>query len=321
MVMLAKRALALVKLESTYGTDPTPTPGSNAILVENPQIKVTGEVLKRNFMRSSLSPIAHLIGMKEVDVTFRTELKGSGTAQVGGATDVPEIDPLLKACGMSATLTAETTGGAGDGHIDYLPISTAQVSATIYLYLDGLVHKVSGCFGDFKIDMKAGKYGAIDWKFKGLYAEPTDAAIPSGAVYNSQKPVPIFSSAFSIGGYAGIIESLSLELANKIEKRVSVNATEGVVGFFIAERDSKGDIDPEAVTVATHNFWSKWKNGTAEAMTITIGTTAGAKIDVTAPKCIYSSIDWAERSGVRTHKLPFALTEDAGNDELKLKFY
>lgn len=321
MVMLKKRGLVLAEIETTYGVDPAPIVGSNAILVEDPQVKVSGEILKRNHVHSTLSPLAHIIGMKEVDITFKTELKGSGTAQVGGATDIPEIDPLLQACGMNPTLTAETTGGAGDGHIDYLPISSALKSLTLWVYLDGVVHKVNGCVGDFKIDAKAGKYGVIEWKFKGIYTVPIDAEIPSGAVFNSQLPAPIFSAAFSIGGYAGIIESVSLDLSNKIEKRISVNAAEGIIGFLITERESKGEIDPEAVTLATHNFWSAWKLGTAEALTFTIGSTAGAKIDITAPKCVYSSIDWADRAGVRTYKLPFTLAQNAGDDELKLKFY
>lgn len=321
MAMLKARGLVLAEIESAYGVDPVPLPASNAILVEDPQVKVTGEVLQRNFVRSSISPLPPAIGMKEVDVTFKTELKGSGTANAGGSTGVPEIDPLLQACGFASTLTAETTGGAGDGHIDYSPISSALKSVTLYVYLDGLVHKVTGCVGNAKVNLSAGKYGTVEWTFKGLYQEPTDAAIPSGAVFNSQKPKPVFAANFAIGGYAAVISALTLDLANKIEKLVSVNAAEGVVRFMVSERDGKGEIDPEAVTVGTNNFWSKWKLGTAEALAITVGDTAGAKIDITAPKCVYTGVDWADRSGVRTYKLPFTLAQNAGDDELKLKFY
>lgn len=321
MAMLEKRGLVLVKIESTYGVDPVPVPATNAILVESPQVKPSGEVLKRNFVRSSLSPLPPAIGMKEVDITFKTELKGSGTANAGGATGVPEIDPLLQACGFASTLTAETTGGAGDGHIDYSPISDNKPSVTLYVYFDGIVHKVMGCVGNFKLDLKAGKYGVLDWTFKGLYVEPTDAAIPSGAVFNQQLPVPVLGANFTIGGYPAIIEGFTADVANKIEKRVSASAPEGVVGFIITDRDTKGEIDPEAVTVAAHNFWNKWKTGTAEALAITVGNIAGAKIDITAPKCVYASVDWAVRSGIRTYKLPFTLAQNVGDDELKFKFY
>ena len=123
MAFLKKRSLVLAKVEATEGVDPIPTPGANAILVSNPLVKVIPDLLKREFDSPSLSPQAHVIGLKEVEVTFGTELKGSGTANAGGAGDIPEIDPLLQACGFAVTLNAESGGGAGDGDIQYDPAS------------------------------------------------------------------------------------------------------------------------------------------------------------------------------------------------------
>ncbi|MBI5427541.1 MAG: hypothetical protein HZA02_04590 [Nitrospinae bacterium] len=321
MVMLTKRALLLAEIEATYSVDPTPAPATNAILVIDPKIKVAGEVLQREFARSSLSPLAPVIGMKEVEVTFSTELKGSGTANAGGAANVPEIDPLLQGCGLAPTLTAETIGGAGDGHIDYSPISDSLKSVAMYLYLDGLLHKILGAVGNVSAKLEAGKYGLLDWTFKGLYSDPTDAAIASGAVFNSQKPRPFMNASFAIGAYAGIIQALNFELANEIGKRVSANSADGVVGFSITGRGTKGAINPEAVTKATYDFWARWKAGTGQALSATVGDTAGAKIDITAPNCVYTDIGWGDRDRVRTYELPFAMAESSGNDEIKLKFY
>lgn len=321
MVMLSKRALLLAKIESTYGVDPTPAPGTNAILVNDPKIKVSGEVLQREFARSSLSPLAPVIGMKEVEVSFSTELKGPGTANQGGADDIPEIDPLLQACALSPTFTAETTGGAGDGYIVYNPVSDSIKSVAMYLYLDGLLHKILGAAGNLSAKIEAGKYGVIDWTFKGLYSDPTDSAIASGAVFNAQKPKPFMNAGFTIGAYAGIIQALNFDLANEISKRVSANSADGVLGFSITDRGTKGSINPEAVTRATYDFWTKWKAGTGQALSATVGDTAGAKIDVTAPNCVYTDIGWGDRDKVRTYELPFVMAESSGNDEIKLKFY
>lgn len=162
----------------TYGTDPVPVPGANAILVSSPEVKVDGERLVREFDSATLGALGHVIGIKSATVTFSTELKGSGTANAGGAGDVPEIDPLLQACGFALTATAESGGGVGDGDLTYDPVSTNRKSVTLYIYLGDVLHKITGAYGNFSLDLNAGKHGVINWEFQGLYIKPTDAAIP-----------------------------------------------------------------------------------------------------------------------------------------------
>ncbi len=321
MPMVKQRSLALVKEEAAYGIDPTPTPVANAIQVEDPVVKPVPELLTRNYSRPSFSPLPHVVGMKHVQVTFKTELKGSGSADAGGAGDVPEIDPLLLACGMAKTLTAESSGGAGDGDVTYDPASTALKSCTIWIYKGEVLHKIVGCVGSFKINAEAGKLGSIEWTFFGLYAKPTDAVIPAGAVFNAEVPPPFINANFSISGYAAIIANLEIDVANKVSKRVSANAAQGVVGFLITDRESKGSIDPEAVDIATHDFWGEFEGGTQVALAATIGAVAGARIDFTAPKVQYEDISWQDREDTRTYGLPMNFAQNAGDDELKIKFY
>jgi len=321
MSFLEKRSLLLAKVEADYGVDPVPAPGTDAILVDNPQVRPTGELLRREFQRASLSPLEHVIGMKEYELTFMTELKGSGTANAGGSGDIPEIDPLLQACGMNPTFTAESSGGAGDGDITYDPVSDSLKSVTLYWYNDGLLHKMLGAVGNMRINGEAGQFGTIEWTFRGLYTDPTDADIPSGAVFNAEKPPIINGIALSVHAYQGAIQSFAVELANEIARRTSVNAATGVVGFLITGRDTQGSMNPEQVKEATHDFWAKWKSGLAGALSMTIGTVAGAKIDITAPKAQYRSLTPGARDGVRIYDIPLTLAQNAGDDELVLKFY
>ena len=318
--MLKKKSLVLAKIESTYGIDPTPVAANDAILVTNPVAKPVGELLQRNHDRPSLSPLQHSIGMKEYEITFETELKGSGTCNAGGATDIPEIDPLLQACGLAQTLTAETTGGAGDGSIVYDPASTGHKSVALYMYEDGIIKKILGCRGSMSANLEAGKHGILNWTFRGFYATPVDGAIASGAAYDNTAPQPFLSAALTMGGYSAAVQSLAFDLANEIGKRIDANNANGIAEFLITGRDTNGSLDPEAVTLAVNDFWSHWENSTSKVLSAQLGQTAGNIVLITAPAMVYREINPGDRNSVRTYDMPFTLAQSAGDDELKLTF-
>ena len=104
--MLRSKAIILAKLEDTYGSDPTPTSGANAILCELPEFEVLSKKLERKFTRpyyGLLPPVQVGEGLK---ISFTTEMKGGGL-NGGGDLVLPEIDPLLQACNF----TLNTQGG------------------------------------------------------------------------------------------------------------------------------------------------------------------------------------------------------------------
>ena len=321
MPFLKKRSLVLAKVEVTEGVDPVPTPAANAILVSNPDVKPIADLLTRDFDRPSLSPLPHVIGLKEVEVTFGTELKGSGTANAGGASDIPEIDPLLQAAGFAVTLNAESGGGAGDGDIQYDPASDSLKSVTLYVYMDGILHKITGCRGSFSFNAEAGQFGTFEFTFRGKYLAPTDAVIPAGSVFNAQTPPPFLNANLSLGGYTPILQAFTFDMANDLQRREDANSLEGVIGFVIGGRDTQGSINPEAVTEATHPFWDDFDKGTQKAFSATFGSVAGNKIDITAPKVQAREMNWGDRNTVRVYDIPITMGQDSGDDEVKFKFY
>ncbi|QPJ61700.1 MAG: hypothetical protein G3M70_07295 [Candidatus Nitronauta litoralis] len=318
---LKKVSLVLAKQEVTYGTDPVPVPGANAILVSSPEVKVDGERLVREFDSATLGALGHVIGIKSATVTFSTELKGSGTANAGGAGDVPEIDPLLQACGFALTATAESGGGVGDGDLTYDPVSTNRKSVTLYIYLGDVLHKITGAYGNFSLDLNAGKHGVINWEFQGLYIKPTDAAIPGGAAYNAQAPWPYLSANLTLGAYSPIFEGLSIDIGNSLSVRKDANSGSGVVGVSITERDVSGSLNPESVPEATHPFWTDWENANSKALSTLIGGIDGNKITITAPKVLLNEINWGDRDETRIYETPITLARNSGDDEIKIKFH
>ncbi|MEW5745283.1 MAG: hypothetical protein AB1805_07605 [Nitrospirota bacterium] len=308
--MNSNKAVILAKVEGSYGVDANPTAAANAILCEKPTIEVMSKKLERNNVKpyfGNLAPVNIGEGLK---LSFSTEIKGSGT--VGTA---PEIGVLFRGCNFTETITPGVK-------VDYDPNSNTSTgeSLSMYYYLDGILHKILGSRGTFSYESKAGEYGKIKWDFTGIFAGPVDQAIVTG-VYNQTVAPPRFvSAAFSIDSYAAIIETLKIDIANEIGKRPSANAATGILEYFIKNRKPTGEIDPEAVPLATKDFWTLWSNSSRVAMTSTLGAVAGNKLITTAPKVGLGDLKYGDREDVVTYGMPLVFTPNAGNDELKFSF-
>src|SRR5215813_913301 len=306
--MLSRLALGLFKVETTFGVDPVPTPATNAVLIYDLTMTVDGRVLNRQTLDSSLSRRPHVIGRKLVNLSFRTEVKGSGTAGTP-----PEWGILMRASGFAETISAGVKVG-------YNPISTGFESITAYIYWDGTLTKVTGMFLDWELTAAAGEYATIQWRGQGVYNDPTDAAIPSGSVFQTTKPPMVQSALLTLGAFStGVIQALSLRGGNQLAERPDLNSPEGFKGTLFTGREITGSVNPEAVTEATHPFWANFKAGTEVAMTAQFGSVAGNTIKInTAPKVQYGAPNFGDRNGIRTYEVPIFLNRSAatGNDEL-----
>lgn len=237
--MLKTRGGLLAKVETTYGTDAAPTEEANAILCEPPTIEVIQKSLERNNIKSYFGALSRVNVGEGLKLTFVTELKGSGAAGTA-----PEIGPLLRACNFSETTVPATS-------VAYAPNSYVldSESITIWFWQDGLRHAAVGCRGTFKVDLKAGEYGKITWEFQGIYAGPIDAPVRP-LTFNETIPARFVSANFTIDSFAAVVENLKLDAGNEIGRRPSINASTGMLSYFIKERSAKGEIDPEATHLA-----------------------------------------------------------------------
>lgn len=309
--MLTRKTVVLAKAEATYGTDPVPTVTANALLVSNLDFKVAGEEVKRDFYKSSLSQAQFVRGATSCEISFTTELRGTGTRGV-----IPAFGwegALATACGMTETVTASTS-------VVWTPASSSLKSVTLYVYRDGILHKVLGCMGTAKFNFEVGKAPTATWSFKGLYETPTDAS-PAAQTFSIVVPNTVLSAGLTIGGYAAIAEKLEIDLGVDVGQRKSMNAPTGILGFQVTGRNPSGSFDPEAVTEATHTFWANWAAATAVALNIgPIGSTSGNIVTVTAPKLQYKDLSYGDRDGTLTYQVPFALAMNAGDDEVSISF-
>lgn len=308
--MLKTKALLLAKIEVSYGTDPTPAAATNAILCESPEITVVDKKLERKNIQAFFGAAPVVAVGQGLKIKFKTELKGSGTAGT-----VPEIDPLFRACNFTCT-TVPATSNTYDPNSN---TSTGE-SVTIYFYLDGYLHKILGCRGTFDVDLKAGEYGTIDWEFTGVYAGPTDQAMATGAVFNAAVPPRFISALFTIDSYAAVIETMKIKIANDIAQRPSANAATGILEYFVKDRKVTGEIDPEAVALATKSFWGMWSGNSRVALSATVGGTQGNKCTVTGPAVQLDTPKYGDRENILTYAQSIIFTTSTGNDEIKFAF-
>jgi hypothetical protein len=310
MPLLRQRSIILAKEEATEGVDSNPTAAANSLLAYDVQVNPVGERLARDPVRETLSPASILIGSRHYEVTFQTEVYHSGTADVAS-----RLGALLKACGMSETVTALSD-------VTYKPASAGHKSATIYVYRDGLVHKILGCRGTWELILQAGHPARLNWRFLGKYQEPADAALPTPTLEaNALTPPKALSANLTFNGITSlVVQQLQIVLGNALGIRPDINNAHGVAGIIITNRAGSGSFNPEAVVNAAYNFWQDWINSTLRQLSAQVGSAAGNTLLVTCPKVAVDQIREAERDGVLVFEIPFSLAFNAGDDEVNLKF-
>ena len=311
MPLLSRRQLLLAELEITYGTDPTPLVGSNAILVRNIEVTpLEADTVSRELIRPYLGQSEQLLAQTRVLVNFEVELAGSGTAGTA-----PAYGPLLRACSFTETVSAGVS-------VTYEPNSdAAPKSVTIYFNNDGVLHKATGCRGTFSLNCAVGEIPTIAFEFTGIYNTPTDVALGSPTYANQADPV-VFkqgnTTGFQVFSYAGCLQSFSLELANEIVYRELVGCTKEVL---ITNRAPAGEVMIEAVPVGTHNFFTDATGNSTGNLTFQHGQTAGNIVTFTAGQIDLGNPSYSDEDGIQMLTLPYIATPtDSGNDELELVY-
>ena len=311
MALFKNRALILAKVESNYGVDPVPVQATNSILCDLPEIEFVMKKMDRLNVKAFLGnrPVIN-IG-EALKITFSTEIRGCGDAT---PSIPPEIGVLFVGCGMDEDVVADTS-------YTYHPQDNIEgPSITIYFWQHDIKHVLTGCRGTFSLEGKAGEYGKIKWEFTGLYAGPSDASIPTDAVFNATLPPALKSATFTLGAYAGVIENFKLTFGNEVAKRPSVNAATGFLAQFIKERKVTAEIDPEAAALSAFAPITLLTAGTEQTMAITFGSAAGNRVTLSCPKVVLDSVKYAEREGILTYSLPLLVCPSVGEDDVTLLF-
>lgn len=307
MPILTQKALVLAKVETTAGTDAAPTNIANAVLVMEPNFTVESDEITRSFARSDFSQFTSVYGMRRGQMTFSVEVKGSGAAGTA-----PEWGVLLRGCGMNETISAGTS-------VAYAPMTDSLKTLTIWMYFDGVIHKMTGAMGTWSLSAEAGGIGKIDFTFTGNYSAPTQLALATGTFQSTTPPIvesaALAWNASASGLYAA---SWSIDMGNEVSLRKDVNSPQGLHSVYISGRTPTGGFTPEVSGALNDSFWADWAASTTRSFTAKIGATAGNITTFTAPAVQITSIGYADRDNIKTYDVGFGFRRSAstGNDEL-----
>ncbi len=307
MPKLVRKKTILLKAESSYGTDPTPTGSANAVLVRDLTVEpIVSDEVSRDLIRGFLGNQEVLLANQRVNVNFDVEMSGSGTAGTE-----PKWGPAMLACGTAVTTTSSAN--------TYAPVSSSFGSCTIYYNTDGVNHKITGARGTFSINCEVGQIPTISFSMTGIYNAPTDTALPSTTYSNQASPL-VFkngsTSAFSIFGFSGVLQSWTFEMNNTVGYRELVGGTKEVI---ITDRSPGGTAVVEAPALSAHNFFTDATGTATGSNTFLHGTTAGNKITISCPQSDLSAPTYSDSDGIVMLNLPYMATPTtAGNNEFSL---
>lgn len=142
---LWRNQLLLAEIEGTSGSGETPAVGTDAVYAENIQVTPNFQIEETQGHIGSLDSEAPIVGGGGMQMSFAIPLKGSGTAGTA-----PEMDAILRACGLAVTnTTVAVTGEAQAGGANSITLA-AGASSTDDAYT-GMPIRCPGSGGDGQV--------------------------------------------------------------------------------------------------------------------------------------------------------------------------
>lgn len=294
----------LAKAETTYGTDPTPTGGANAVLLQDVDwTPIEHEEVARPRVNAFYGndPIA-VMGRRS-RWNGSVDLASSGTAGTA-----PAWGSLIKACSMSEVVNAGTS-------VEYVPQTAGSGSIAAYHYLDGTVHKGLGMRGDWSLMFAARQVPKLSFDFQGLYVAASAASIPS-LTLTGWKDAPVVgftdTATAQLDGYDVRLASFTYKHGVQLAYRDLPNARSIVTTGW----QSSAEITIEAPDALAKDYLALV--GTDKAVVIEHGTAGGSTIRFDLFKATLTRPRYSNVDGIA--HLTFALrpVPNTGNDQCKL---
>ena len=184
-------------------------------------------------------------------------------------------------------------------------------------YEDGVRKLLRGCRGTVKFTLKLGNPIAMDFKFMGVDAGVIDAAILEGVDYGTTEEPVILGADFSVAGVSLNVGSIDIDIANKLSPRDKIDDPSGILSYMITDRQPVGNMDPEMLSVAVHDFHGNWLNNVKIPLDFSYGTADGNKFRFYCPAIQYTKVEDADKEGIQIAQVSFDLTGSfsPGDDE------
>jgi hypothetical protein len=320
MSFKSKRQAILVKIEAAEGVDAAPTEVDAVPLASAPRFTLGAEF-------DNLNEDAHHGGLGQFDelepageygeLTFEVWLRGRASGALL-ASSKPETDALWQICG--GAVEVESTPGSEAVRYTF-GLSSGEKSASIYWYEDLYLHKLLGARGRASILMEAGRPVKGTFTIRGLHSAEDAVSFPALAFSADPKPPLVRNSAFALGGWAAVWSRCQIDFNTELSMRPGPSAADALLPYIIGDYNPTMGLDPELVAVSTFDVRGQWRSKAGLAMSMgPIGTAAGNRIKISAPRTQLRAPGSGERNLYRTFDLTCGLKVDQGDDWLTIEF-
>lgn len=309
MALFMRKTLMALKLESVEGT-PETLAGGDCFLIRNATLTpLAGNTVAREFVREVFGNYGTIQLDQHVELSFEIEFAPSGTAG-----SRPAYADALLACAMAETLVPLTSA-------TYNPVSADFDSATIAVYMDGILHTMAGCRGTVSLNLSRGSLPTLNFTFMGSYTAPsdetpltpdfTDFKVPLG-------PNSLNTQTVTLHGIDVCMESFNLDLANQTTFRDLPGCDPKAL---LTGRTPAGTMVFEMTDVATYAWVEAARTHVVDDLKIIHGTSAGSIITINAPAVSFQPPSFTDSDGIMMCSMPLVFEPtSAGNDEIELVY-
>lgn len=311
MAKFVANALILIKAETIYGVDALPTAADALLVSEVTFPEMQGETLDRNLVRPYMGASPQVVVSERTGFAFTCEAAGSGTAGTA-----PRLGAALQACRNAMTTIATTSN-------TYSPITVfgASTSATIYYFIDGIRHIITGWRGSHSLSLNNNSFGANRFDGMGIYQGPTDTPNVGGTYTLQANPLPVTlgnTLNINIAGYAtAALQSFTFTQENQM----SYNSLPGgEKQVLITSGRCTFEATIECPTITQVDYFSKALTQATNPLSITQGTTAGNRQTLTAPAAKTLLPRYSDDNGKLMLTIPGILLPATGNDDYAYVF-
>lgn len=236
----------MMRIETTYATDPGSLTSADVVLAENVEIDPL------RMQTDDYMPVSNRFGQLEKipgavwsTVQFDVVAGGGGTP-IGALGGTPNHDAVLRASAMARTIDPGVK-------ITYSPIDTGEESVFVSYHIDNALFRVMGLRGDLEWIFDEGKAPRMRFTGIGLRVPMVDDSPSAYSLPVKPRPVAMtkVNTQFRIeDAYNLRCSQMSLKLGNKVEY---INRSEQEM-VILADRASSGSITFELPSLATRNF-------------------------------------------------------------------
>ena len=325
----ARLQTILAKTESSYGTDPTPTVGANAMMprvfdANSPKI---GEIEKPR-VDAKHRTVGKQIGSISIPIKAEFELVGRTDSPL----TEPQFGPFLKACGM---VVAGTGGPPVDTQTYTFSSLAAQSSVTIYEYRfeqggagDALQHEYNGCRFAWEIAGGVDAPCVITFNGEGLWGGITDGTPTVASLAFDDEVLDGANGkacTFTIGGVSTDIKSFTIKSGRETMRRDSILGAHGVKEIFVTAKPgfvNEVSLDREVQLVADRDHWSRMLADTTKfAWSLSWSSAAGATVTISGSKLQEGAFSYEDDGILRLKQTFYACdSSDTGDDAITIAF-